>query len=138
MEAKDNYDLKRAYFIEAFAQHFLSDLFSAGHVRSPRRTLHASGFLEQYPADTCNKFMHDEDSATGLWVKNDLGEIWPMYGDKQLLSAKSYKNKDQTNNAMQASANELYQVFKVHKSIDPESFAALKTVCYTILPYWLR
>jgi hypothetical protein len=33
--------LKEAYIYEAFASHYLTDLFSSGHIRAPRRQLHA-------------------------------------------------------------------------------------------------
>lgn len=34
--------LIEAYYMNAFADHFLQDLFSAGHMRTPRRALHGS------------------------------------------------------------------------------------------------
>ncbi|OJD34158.1 phosphatidylcholine-hydrolyzing phospholipase [Diplodia corticola] len=37
-------DLRHAYFLEAFAAHFLTDLFSSGHLRTPRRALHYTYF----------------------------------------------------------------------------------------------
>lgn len=41
--------LFQAYSMNAFADHFLQDLFSAGHLRTPRRLLHGSLIL----ADKC-------------------------------------------------------------------------------------
>lgn len=35
-------DLERAYTINAFADHFLEDSFSAGHLRTPREYLHST------------------------------------------------------------------------------------------------
>jgi hypothetical protein len=35
-------NLLKAYAINAFADHFLQDLFSAGHLRTPRRALHSA------------------------------------------------------------------------------------------------
>lgn len=34
--------LNQAYLCEAFAAHYLTDLFSAGHIRAPRRAFHSS------------------------------------------------------------------------------------------------
>lgn len=34
--------LMEAYLYEAFAAHFLTDLFSAGHIRAPRRQFHCT------------------------------------------------------------------------------------------------
>jgi hypothetical protein len=45
-------DLEGAYTMNAFADHFLEDLFSAGHLRTPRRLLHSSMDIS---ADACAK-----------------------------------------------------------------------------------
>lgn len=44
--------LELAYLLNAFADHFLQDSFSAGHLRTPRRTLHRSS---NPTADLCAK-----------------------------------------------------------------------------------
>ena len=41
--AKPKGDLDVAYAMNAFADHYLGDLFSAGHMRTPRRLLHYDG-----------------------------------------------------------------------------------------------
>ena len=43
-EAERTQHLNLAYFYEAFAAHYLTDLFSAGHLRAPRRLLHTSSW----------------------------------------------------------------------------------------------
>lgn len=45
-------DLEGAYAMNAFADHFLEDLFAAGHLRTPRRLLHSSIDIT---ADLCTK-----------------------------------------------------------------------------------
>jgi len=47
-------DLEKAYAMNAFADHFLEDSFSAGHLRTPRRYLHSSSWLLPAP-DYCAK-----------------------------------------------------------------------------------
>lgn len=42
--------LEQAYTMNAFADHFLEDLFAAGHLRTPRKALHGWGF-----GDICAK-----------------------------------------------------------------------------------
>jgi hypothetical protein len=37
--------LRTAYIHEAFAAHFLTDLFSSGHLRAPRRAFHNPNYL---------------------------------------------------------------------------------------------
>lgn len=45
-------DLEGAYALNAFADHFLEDSFSAGHIRTPRRVLHKD---TDFNADLCAK-----------------------------------------------------------------------------------
>jgi hypothetical protein len=45
-------DLRLSYALNAFADHFLEDSFSAGHLRAPRRALHDS---INFTADLCCK-----------------------------------------------------------------------------------
>jgi hypothetical protein len=33
--------------------------------------------------DVQSRYMHDEDSALGLWVQNNEGSEWIAFGDKQ-------------------------------------------------------
>jgi len=81
-------DYMRAYAMEAFACHFLTDLFSSGHLRTPRQSLHTAN-----PAsDLCSQLMHDEDSYNGLVVQNANGDTWTAYGDKRLNDAVNVKN----------------------------------------------
>jgi len=46
-------DLEGAYALNAFADHFLQDSFSSGHLRTPRRLLHKP--LPDITADACAK-----------------------------------------------------------------------------------
>ncbi|KAK0216586.1 fungal fucose-specific lectin-domain-containing protein [Armillaria nabsnona] len=66
-------DLDGAYAMNAFADHFLEDSFSAGHLRTP--------------PDACAKYMHDEDNAIGIGAKNPAGQSWTLYGDKRALDS---------------------------------------------------
>ena len=45
IQDKTEKNLLLAYAMNAFADHFLQDLFSAGHFRTPRRLLHGSGHI---------------------------------------------------------------------------------------------
>ena len=49
-------DLEGAYALNAFADHFLEDSFSSGHLRTPRRLLHGAPGLS---ADVCAKARPD-------------------------------------------------------------------------------
>ena len=98
-----------AYAQNAFADHFLEDSFSAGHLRVPRRFLHGAGNLD--PGNKCAQYMHNEDSAIGLSVSNPAGDTWICYGDKRLLDKDDIFNKVRCKAAVQASADEVYQAF---------------------------
>ena len=52
LEAAVKGDLEDAYTMNAFADHFLEDSFSAGHLRTPRRLLHSKW---NPSADLCAK-----------------------------------------------------------------------------------
>jgi hypothetical protein len=41
--------LNEAYIAEAFGLHFLTDSFSSGHMRAPRRALHDNNPLTAFP-----------------------------------------------------------------------------------------
>jgi len=64
----------------ACACHFLTDAFSASHMRVPRKSL----------GPLTSKMMHDIDGLVGLWVYNNFGgfqnNIWYAYGDTYLHS----------------------------------------------------
>ena len=56
--------------------------------------------------------MHDEESAIGLKVENKLGDHWTMYGDGHLQGrVDTRRNFDICKAAIQASANEVYDVW---------------------------
>ncbi|KAB2569534.1 hypothetical protein DBV05_g11793 [Lasiodiplodia theobromae] len=137
-------DLRRAYFLEAFAAHFLTDLFSSGHMRTPRRILHRTYTVTRpeevhqqleeglwpnmWPADQCAQAMHDEDCANGLWALNATGRRWPTYGDKQLVSSKGNVDFDAALAAVQAGAHEVHEVYETGQDRQVSDFAALGMV----------
>ncbi|KAI1171066.1 hypothetical protein F4777DRAFT_566875 [Nemania sp. FL0916] len=119
-------DLNIAYAMNAFADHFLEDSFSAGHARTPRRLLHGS---LAYAADACAKYMHDEDNAIGLQVSNPAGQSWTMYGDKRLLDDVDQQNNILALEAIQASADEIFTAWQTGTVPDIGSFAAWNLAC---------
>lgn len=131
-------DLKLAYAMNAFADHFLEDAFSAGHLRTPRRALHdqvmdlekggLSGLSVCHlpTADLCASLMHDEDSALGLEVENLEGEHWTCYGDDYLFDKVGNDTLRLCVNAIQRSVDEVYEAFSSRKVKDQTDFGALK------------
>lgn len=114
-------DLYLAYAQNAFADHFLEDLFAAGHVRTPRRELHGKANVFY---DLCAKIMHDEDNAIGLDVSNLNGDQWRMFGDKRLFDKVSKQNLDLCKLAVQASADEIWSVWKTKVVPDVSEYKA--------------
>ena len=108
-------------------------MFSAGHIRTPRRTLHSTRVKllpwPDFPGDRCAQRMHDEDSANGLWVTNKLGESWASYGDKQMLHGKARKNLQVMVEACQMGVDEVWEAFRTGRKVEAEAFGALRKVC---------
>ncbi|MBB3871922.1 hypothetical protein [Brevundimonas mediterranea] len=96
-----------AYAQNAFADHYLSDLFSSGHLRAPRRELHFAS-TPTAAGDALTRYMHDEDCHYGLNVSNLNGMSWKMYGDKRLQDNVNDYSMMAVEQAVQASADEIY------------------------------
>ncbi|KAF4466240.1 phosphatidylcholine-hydrolyzing phospholipase C [Fusarium albosuccineum] len=134
--------LRLAYIYEPFAAHYLTDIFSAGHLRSPRRQMHTThnyqmslAGLRDVPIwDMQNRYMHDDDSATGIIVRNDRGDQWIEYGDKQFFEPQAVVNPARCMHCLTESVRGVYRVgFASTKSIGTWSdnkswFAATKLV----------
>ena len=121
--------MHEAYALNAFADHFLTDLFSAGHMRAPRRELYQqvatpipgmSGTM----GSLLVRCMHDEDSHNGLKVTNAAGDSWVAYGDKRLLDKVGTANRDMVVRAAQASADD---VWNAHNG-GPQAYTALSLI----------
>lgn len=121
LEAAVKGNLEDAYTLNAFADHFLEDSFSAGHLRTPRRLLHSK---RNPSADICAKFIHDEDCAIGISVQNPDGQRWMVYGDKRALDTVDEDNKKRCLAAVQASADEIYHAWKTQRKPDRGEYKA--------------
>jgi hypothetical protein len=115
-----NTALMVAYAINAFADHFLTDLFAAGHMRTPRRKLFesASTYVMQVAAGVCSKGMHDEDNKFGLWVENARGDRWVAYGDARYRDRYNTANRRVMKGALQQSMNDVWNAFKTGNVTD--------------------
>jgi hypothetical protein len=122
--SQDRKILEQAYAMNAFADHFLTDLFASGHLRVPRKEL-----AEQVtPGDLgslISRFMHDEDNKYGLKVRNSLGEQWRAYGDKRYFDLLDEARFPITL-AVQASADEVFSAYASGTALDERGFTALQ------------
>lgn len=97
---------RRALFYNAFADHFLTDAFAAGHVRVPRAEIRDWATTKGYSdklAGGLSKVLHDQDGHVktnhadgeqlsvdeGLRVRNSLGIEWSTRCDGQLFIVNS-------------------------------------------------
>jgi hypothetical protein len=123
--SNDEKQLELAYAMNAFADHYLTDLFSAGHLRVPRKQL-AAVVTPSDLGSLITRFMHDEDSKFGLNVRNGIGDHWRGYGDKRYFDALSSANRVQVNQAVQMSADEVFAAYLSGTATVPGNFGALK------------
>jgi hypothetical protein len=106
----DRKRLEFAYAINAFACHFLSDRFSSGHIRTPRDELTAR-VTPQLAGSLLAKFMHNEESASGLHVHNARGDHWVAYGDESYFNPENKTSRAILDEALQASADSIFQAY---------------------------
>ncbi|WP_409318488.1 phospholipase, partial [Pseudomonas sp. KCJK9016] len=121
--SQDELQLERAYAMNAFADHYLTDLFSSGHLRVPRKAM-AAVVTPSDLGSLITRFMHDEDSKFGLKVRNGHGEQWRAFGDKRYFDATDADNRNQVNQAVQDSADEVYAAYS--SGSVPTTFNALQ------------
>ncbi|HEX2279369.1 MAG TPA: hypothetical protein VHN13_19925 [Candidatus Tectomicrobia bacterium] len=129
----------QALFTNAFADHFLTDAFAAGHIRVPRREICQWAGQQGYSkelAGALSKLLHDQDGhlktihgsghslalddTEGLYVCNSLGKDWYTRCDGQLF----VKNVDevpavrQPVEAIRESVKELLMAYLFGKTPD--------------------
>jgi hypothetical protein len=108
--------LEKAYGMNAFACHYLSDSFSAGHMRTPRKEL--SEHVDfAFVAALLMDFMHGEDSKEGLKVKNLNGDEWTAFGDSYYFDPENAYSKSVLEKILQISADEIYFAFQSGKDL---------------------
>ncbi len=101
-------NLMTAYMINAYADHYMTDLFAPGHLRVPRVELHN---LAPYYGDRLAQLMHGEDNIMGLNLTNSQGTQWVGYGDTRAFDDINAVNISYGKQAVTASINEVYNAF---------------------------
>lgn len=129
-----------ALFLNAFADHFLTDAFAAGHIRVPRSQLKSWAADKRYTSSlsgTIAKVVHDFDGKLGkhfpkgLHVKNAVGHAWSSRVDAELF----IRLDNDTNTVelpTQAVRMSLEEVFKAYETgtVPSGIFAAAQLVPY--------
>jgi hypothetical protein len=103
--------LEKAYAMNAFACHFLSDLFAPGHMRTPRLQLYNT-VTPHTVGSLLSNYMHAEDNNNGLMVRNQRGDRWQAYGDAYFMDDRNVKTRALMNEAMQASVDAIFFAFQ--------------------------
>jgi hypothetical protein len=106
--------LRQAYAMNAFADHFLTDLFSAGHSRTPRRALHDRDDTTSGETGYLAKTMHDEDNKNGVLYLDwkDSTKTWVGYGDGFVRDKENEVNLAKAIAAVQQSADDVYDAYR--------------------------
>jgi hypothetical protein len=135
-------DLNAALAKNAHADHFLSDLFAGGHIRTPRRVLHEFDWnmADAFPngratiGGLLSKAMHDEENTRGLTVTSQAypDQSWVAFGDCQILEARSAENAQHAVRALQVSVDE---VIAAKSNPGQPAFKALDHVPYVAGAY---
>lgn len=109
-KTNDKDRLNYAYALNAFASHFLTDRFSAGHIRTPRVEL-SENTTPQIFGSALAVYMHSEENSFGLHVSNARGDHWIAYGDKSYFKSESETHRKIINETLQASADQIYDAY---------------------------
>jgi hypothetical protein len=126
------HDLNAALLMNAHADHFLSDLFASGHIRTPRRALDEYAWIGCSPTDRamvgslCSLAMHNEENITGLHVTSRSGRSWISYGDSWILEDEAADNYAAAVEALRISIREVFDC--ALGSPAPPPFAALDQI----------
>jgi len=107
---QDKPTLAVAYAMDAFASHFLSDRFAAGHMRTPRFSL-ATKVSPSVVGSVLAGYMHGEENHNGLHVSNKNGDQWLAFGDKKYFDLESKINNEMLEKALQESINQIFQTY---------------------------
>ena len=135
------YYLNKSLFFNAYADHFLTDAFSAGHVRVPRKQIkdwakkNLRGMLKSYVGDSLGNIIHEFDARNragdhvGLPVKNSLGQEWITHSDNH-LHVNSNENDPVIKIPIQAVSLSVQEIFIAYRfGVKPEGvFQALNLV----------
>jgi hypothetical protein len=118
-----------AWGINAAADHFLTDAFSGGHLRTPRSRLMQStlGNIE-------SKVLHDLDNEYGVDVANGRGEHWTAYGDDMLNDPRNIQNRQLAVEAVQLSRQDVSNALS-QRNAYPLPNAGTRFSAEQLIPY---
>jgi hypothetical protein len=122
-------DANLAWALNAFADHYLTDAFSGGHLRVPRSDLKRQGTLGNIES----KILHDLDNKFGVDVRNAGGKTWTAHGDTFLHARGNEENKALAMQAVRLSRQDLADALE-RRGKYPEPTESTKYAVEAILP----
>lgn len=111
--------IRDALILNGMADHFMTDMFAAGHARTPRFELFAQCGMTT--GGLYSNAQHDEENQRGVIMKNKKNEMWLALGDKRLWD---YANRDNRAKAHQAAKASLKEVAQCFQQGCPDDFLA--------------
>lgn len=120
-------DLEIAYAMDAFACHFLSDRFAAGHLRTPRIEL-KDKVSPAVLGSLLSNYMHNEENKYGVHVHNKLGDRWVIFGDFSYFNPFNQTSRELLSKALQQSADDVFSVY--YSGVLPSKNSVLDLVPY--------
>ncbi len=113
--------IRDALIFNGMADHFLTDMFAAGHARTPRFELFAQCGMTS--GGFYSNAQHDEENQRGVIMKNKKDEMWLALGDSMLWN---YGNRDNRKKAHQAAKASLREVALCFQKGCPDDVLATK------------
>ena len=113
-------NVNEAWGLNGCADHFLTDAFSGGHIRTPRDRLvgSAMGNIE-------SKILHDLDNEYGVEVTNAAGtQTWIAYGDDMINDPRDATNRGMAEQATRLSRKDIEDALSGRLTTVPSTFAA--------------
>jgi uncharacterized protein DUF4157 len=115
--------------INAAADHFLTDAFSGGHIRTPRATL-----MQSTMGNIESKILHDLDNEYGVEVANARGDRWIAYGDDMLADRRNVRNQQLVIEAVQLSQQDISNALS-QRTAYPSPNASTVFAAEQLIPY---
>ncbi len=142
LRARDEADLTRAYLTAAYAAHFASDAFAAGHVRTDKQAIDTycsgrfveaplGGYLAQLLSGVLVKHMHDQENRDGLTLVGRDGRRWTAHGDNYLSLPGNEAEIQAIVRTLQLAADQVFDAYQRRGRVDEtgyveQSLAALR------------
>ncbi|CAM0117672.1 hypothetical protein [Rhabdochlamydiaceae symbiont of Dictyostelium giganteum] len=117
-KTKSQEKLKEAYAIDAFACHFLTNLFKSGHIRNQYpdletilvKELKFTESMGKKIAKALSSVQHEEDRKEGLQVQDQEGKTWRTR-EGLFTNGESRENQKRMIEVMQQSIDEIYTAY---------------------------